>query len=114
MSEAQEQTAYFEWAAYIPELAWAYAIPNGGKRDKREAANLKRQGVKAGVSDIFVPLPRGVYHGLYIEMKVGRNKPTEKQTEFLEYARGQGYAVAVCYGADEAIAVTRRYLGENT
>lgn len=110
LSEAQEQSVYFDWAAYIPELKWAYAIPNGGKRDKIEAAHLKRQGVKAGVSDIFIPCPKGRYHGLYIEMKVKPNKPTQKQKDFLTDMAGSGYATAVCYGADEAIRVTQKYL----
>lgn len=108
--EAQEQEAYFEWAQYIPDLKWAHAIPNGGRRDKIEAANLKRQGVKAGVSDIFIPVPRGKYHGLYIEMKVGKNKPSKEQKEFLCDMQNQGYAVALCYGCEEAIKVTEKYL----
>lgn len=110
MSEAAEQAAYFQWAAYIPAMRWAFHIPNGGSRNKIEAANLKRQGVKAGVSDIFLPLPRGGYHGLFIEMKVGRNKPTEKQREFIAFAKNEGYAAVVCYSAEEAIVVTKKYL----
>ena len=108
--EAAEQTAYFEWAAYIPQLRWAFHIPNGGSRNKIEAANLKRQGVKAGVSDIFIPLPCGGYHGLFIEMKYGKNKPTEKQAEFMAFVKHEGYAAHVCYSATEAIEVTNRYL----
>ena len=108
--EAQEQAAYFEWAAYVPQLKWAHAIPNGGRRDKIEAANLKRQGVKAGVSDIFIPVPCGGFHGLYIELKVGKNKPSEKQTEFQKDMLKAGYLTAVCYGAEEAIEVTKKYL----
>lgn len=108
--ESQEQAAYFQWAAYIPELKWAYAIPNGGRRVKSEAAHLKKQGVKAGVSDIFIPCPRGDKHGLYIEMKVKGNKPTDKQKEFLKDMKEAGYEAAVCYGAREAIEVTKKYL----
>lgn len=112
-TEAQEQTAYFNWAQYIPELKWAHAIPNGGKRNKIEAANLKRQGVKAGVSDIFIPVAVGEYHGLYIELKVGKNKASDKQKEFMLDMQKEGYAVALCYGCDEAITVTQKYLGGN-
>lgn len=77
MSEAQEQEAVIEWCdwKHIP----IFAIPNGGKRDAREAAHMKRQGVRAGVPDLCVPVARGGFHGLYIEMKVGKNKPTDKQ-----------------------------------
>ena len=109
-SEASEQAALFSWAQYYPELKWMHAIPNGGSRNKAEAANLKRQGVKAGISDIFIPLARGGYHGMYIEMKFGKNKPTEKQKEFMQYAENEGYYTAVCYSADEAIKKIEKYL----
>ena len=108
--ESQDQAAYFEWAQYKPELKWAHAIPNGGKRDKKEAANLKRQGVKAGVSDIFIPLVRGKYHGLYIELKTKTGKPSQEQKEFISDMRRNGYAACICYGAEEAIEVTKQYL----
>lgn len=42
--ESQEQQALFEWAAYHPELELMHHIPNGGKRNPREAARLKREG----------------------------------------------------------------------
>lgn len=108
--ESEEQAALFEWAAYYPELKWMFAIPNGGTRNPREARNLKRQGVKAGVSDIFLPLSRGKYNGLFIELKVGKNKPTNKQNEFINYANRQGYAAIVCYGFREAQAAITKYL----
>ena len=74
--EADEQCAVIEYCEYlrIP----VYHIPNGGTRNKIEAANLKRQGVKSGVPDLCFPLARGKYHGLYIEMKVDSNKTTKK------------------------------------
>lgn len=110
LSEADEQTMIFRWAAYFPELRWMYAVPNGGHRNKIEAVNLKRQGTKAGVSDIALPLPKGKYHGLYLELKVGKNKPSELQKEFLKYAKEKGYATFVCYGHEEAISVITEYL----
>ena len=115
-SEAQEQSDLIEWAESCvrlkihPELALIYAIPNGGSRDIREAKNLKRQGVKAGVPDLCLPVPKGAYHGLYIEMKVGRNKPSAKQKEWLAALGGNGYAVCVCYGAAEARRYIEKYL----
>lgn len=108
--ESEEQSALFQWAAYKPELKWMFAIPNGGSRNQREARNLKRQGVKAGVSDIFLPLARGGFHGLFIEMKVGNNKPSDKQIEFINYADSQGYAVYVCYGFRAAQKTIEQYL----
>ena len=52
-----------------PELALLHHIPNGGKRGKAEAAKLKRMGVKPGVPDLHLPIARGGFHGLYVEMK---------------------------------------------
>ena len=57
-----------------------FHIPNGGSRNKLEASNLKKQGVKAGVPDLFLPVGRGSYHGLFIELKSAKisrlkNKP---------------------------------------
>lgn len=116
LSEAQEQCKLMAWAGHCldagiyPELEWLYAIPNGGKRDRAEAAHLKRQGVKPGVPDLCLPVPRGEFHGLYIEMKVGRNKPTENQLAWILGLKRNGYAVMVCYGAKEAQDAIRRYL----
>lgn len=102
MSEAQEQIALIHWAEIqkgkYPELALLYHIPNGGGRHPAEAAQLKRQGVKAGVPDLCLPVARGGYNGLYIELKVGRNKPTESQAGWIERLNKQGYRAVTCWG----------------
>ena len=112
--ENAEQEALFQWAAYntgrFPELRLMFHIPNGGSRNKAEAANLKRQGVKAGVPDICLPVARGEYHSLYIEMKAGNNTTTEKQNEWLLDLSKQGNAAIVCYGWKTASAVIEKYL----
>lgn len=113
-SEATEQERLISWAGWqhnkYPELKLLYHVPNGGSRNTLEAANLKRQGVKAGVPDLCLPVARQGHHGLYIEMKWGKNKVTENQSQWLEELRQQGYKAVVCYGADEAIRVIEEYL----
>jgi hypothetical protein len=113
-SEAAEQSAVIEWAEWnkgkYPCLRWLYHIPNGGSRHPAEAIRLKAQGVKAGVSDLFLPYPCGGYAGIFIEMKHGRNGTTAAQEEFLAYAASVGYKTAVCWSADEAMAVIKGYL----
>lgn len=115
-SESAEQTCLFRWAAYeqnnCPELKLMFHIPNGGSRNKLEAANLKRQGVKAGVPDICLPVARGNYHGLFIEMKnaSGKNKATDKQKEWIQELNRQGYMAIVCYGWQEASEVLKKYM----
>jgi hypothetical protein len=112
--EADEQTKVFNWAKMytymMPELELLYHIPNGGCRNKQEAANLKRQGVKAGVPDICLPVARGGYHALYIELKAGINKTTEKQDKWLIALAKQGNFTRTCYGCDAAINTISRYL----
>lgn len=113
--EAREQEALFRWAAYErgkwPELAAMHHIPNGGSRNKAEAARLKAQGVRAGVPDICLPAARGCYHGLYIELK-RRNggRVSEAQREWIEYLENAGYCARVCHGWDEARETIEKYL----
>lgn len=113
-SEHEEQTALFNWAAWevtrYPELDLMFAIPNGGKRHPATAVKMKQEGVKPGVPDIFLPVPRGKYHGLFIEMKFGKNKPTEAQLQYIEALKFQGYKAVVCYSAQDAKQVILNYL----
>ena len=114
MSEADEQTYLFKWIAFArnktPELDLLFHVPNGGSRDKREAARLKAQGVRAGVPDLCLPVPTSQYHGLFIELKFGRNRPSEEQIKWLEALKKQGYKTAVCYGWEDAKDVILNYL----
>ncbi len=112
--EAEEQVKIFQWAAFMegrmPQLKNLYAVPNGGRRDRIEAAHLKQQGVKAGVPDICLAYPAGVYHGLYIELKVGKNKPSDNQKEWIRNLRAAGYMAVVCYGFEQAKETIEKYL----
>lgn len=112
--ESEEQTAIIEWANImqhrVPELALLYHVPNGGSRNVVEAKRLKAQGVKSGVPDLVLPVARGKYHGLYIELKTLRGRVSDTQKQWLDALRNQGYAAIVCRGADEAIAMIAKYL----
>ncbi len=94
-----------------------HAIPNGGERHPRVAAAMKAEGVRAGVWDVFVPVARGGYIGLYIEMKAPtrrKNKNgglTDDQVKFGLAVHGQGYLTKVCYTWQEALDVVRSYFG---
>lgn len=113
-SEDTEQIRVMDWAegaeCRYPELRWLHHIPNGGARSSGEAIKLKRMGVKRGVSDMCLPYPHGIYHGLYIEMKYGRNVATQEQTEFLCDMKKAGHCVAVCHDAQAAIDTIEQYV----
>jgi len=113
-TEDEEQTALFSWAALMegkyPVLRWMHHIPNGGKRSKSEAVRFRAMGVRAGVSDVFLPCARGGFHGLYIEMKALDGRPSAEQKKFAEAVRAEGYLCVFCYGAAEAEEIIDHYL----
>ena len=117
--EDAEQRIIFQWAAMEtaahPELGLLYAIPNGGKRAIKTAIALKAQGVKSGVPDMCLPVSRGGYHGLYIELKRQKGGVvSETQKSWLTALAEQGYKAVVCKGAEEAIRTIKEYLWERT
>lgn len=109
-SEFYEQKTLFSWAKYNPRLKWMFAIPNGGKRDPKVGYIMKLQGVKPGVSDIFLPIPSKGFHGLFIEMKRKGNKTSPLQKEFISDMTVNGYMCIVCFSAEEAIENINYYL----
>lgn len=115
MSEHTEQAALFQWAAWleprVPALRLLYAVPNGGKRDKRTAALLKAEGVKRGIPDTCLPVARGPYHGCYVELKIGRNTISDAQEAWIDALRAEGYYVDVAWGWQAAARVLADYLG---
>ena len=112
--EDTEQMGVVDWANWnrnrFPELKMLYHTPNGGKRNAAEAARFKAMGVKAGVPDLCLPVPRGGYAGLYIEMKFGKNKTTENQNEWLADLKAQGYLTVVCYSGEDATRMLETYM----
>lgn len=108
LSESQQQIAVVEYcdARGIP----CAHIPNEGKRNKYAGAQLKRQGLRKGFPDLVIPVARGKYHSLYIEMKDYGGKPTKEQVEWIHKLRAQGMCAFVCIGARNAIELIERYM----
>lgn len=75
---------------------------------------LKRMGVKKGVADFFLALGCGPYHGLWIELKVGKNKLSPEQQAFISRKRERGYFATCAHGAEEAKAAILTYLDSST
>lgn len=113
-SEETEQIILIDWCNLnrfkYPELELVYHVPNGGKRNKSEAIRLKRAGVKKGVPDLCLPVARGNYHGLYIEMKYANGKTSKEQKEWIEKLNKQGYKAVVCNGFEEAREAIEKYI----
>jgi len=114
MSEHREQTKLFEelkkLAATYPVVELAFSIPNAAKRSFSVACYMKREGLKSGVPDLFLPVARNGYHGLFIEMKSKLGKLTEQQCAWLFALQKQGYLAIVCRSANEALRNILAYL----
>lgn len=114
-TESAEQQCLFRWAVFqsgrFPELALLYHVPNGGSRKKAEAGRFRAEGVKAGVPDLCLPVARGGFHGLYIELKRQKgSKTSDDQKRWLSELGKQGYFTALCKGWEDAAKVITDYL----
>ncbi|HFG9645183.1 TPA: VRR-NUC domain-containing protein [Yersinia enterocolitica] len=85
-------------------------MPNEGKRGPKAARDAKRLGLRKGVPDLFLALPRGGYAGLWVEMKVIGGKVTAEQQLWLLRLRNSSYRAEVCEGLDAVKKVLFQYL----
>ena len=114
-TEGTEQQALFDWAAYqkrkYPELECMYHIPNEGKRSPQAGAKLKRMGLSPGVPDICLPVARGGYSALYIELKRTKGgNLSDKQRAWLGRLNKWGCLAVRCDGWEQAKRVIKGYL----
>ena len=118
--EADEQAKVIEWAhcAYrtrsdlYPLLRRLHCSLNGVKLSRTQAGIAKGQGMLRGVPDLFLPVPRGNYAGLYIEMKrPDGGRVSKEQRQWLADLEAEGYMTAVCHTWPEAARVIVTYLG---
>lgn len=119
---------WFKFAGYnidkpptepVPELALLFAIHNQGHGDRIRGAQAKAEGVKAGVPDMMLPIPRplphpftGLFHGLFIELKtITKGNYGDIQKQWGNDLMRQGYHVMLCRGWIEAANTIAGYLG---
>ena len=136
-TEHGHQAAIFCWANQnldrYPQLKWLFAVPNGFYGSATQKGKMKVEGLKNGVPDIWLPVKSSIiitnienrnttyeykssstknYSGLIIELKVGKNKTSKEQDDWIEFLRSNEYKVEVCYGWEEAVKVIIEYLGQ--
>lgn len=118
--EGKGGLGYIRYSDPLPELKWLHAVHNQGHGDAIRGAQAKAEGVKAGVADIFLPVPKHYsceievqYHGLYIELKKkDSGKPHAEQLEFQADMRYFGYKCEIIHGWELARDEILRYLGK--
>jgi hypothetical protein len=114
-TESQEQQALFQWARLqekaFPELSLLVHVPNGGLRNMPEAVRFKSEGVRKGFPDLLLPVARGPYHSLAIELKRKKGgKLSPEQRDWINALNSQGYLALTCKGWEDASKILMEYL----
>ena len=113
-TEYQECVVFWKWVKLNNSIRdLTFHIPNEAKRSIGAACALKNTGLVPGVPDYFIALPRGLFGGLFIEMKRNSKKLSKISTDqklWIEKLLKNGYQACVCYGAMEAIKCVQNYL----
>ena len=112
--EFEHQCALFNWAELhqprYPVLSLLRGSMNGVRLTPTQAAKAKAAGMKKGEHDVTLPVSRGGYIGLSIEMKYGENKPTREQIDYGARLKVEGWFVAYCWDWEAAANLIKRYL----
>lgn len=116
--EDKSLRAYYKW---LKAVKWdtnyyhtANELPVYTDAMKRFAANLKHKGKKPGVADIIIFEQHQGYGALFIELKKEKGKPSLEQLVFLSNANNNGYLGCLAYSLEEAIKITKWYMGDLT
>lgn len=111
--EADIQSEFFNqvklFFPQIPEKL-LFSVPNGGSRNKIEAANLKRQGVRSGVADVILLIPKKGFASLCMEFKTKTGKQSLEQKKFQKQAENCGSKYVIVRSVKEAIEKIKEYL----
>lgn len=83
-----------------------------GSRAKQGAygTKQKRMGVLSGVSDVIILEPKGIYHGLMIELKSKKGRISDSQKLFLSRCDSKNYKTHVCRSIDEVVLAVDEYM----
>ena len=88
-----------------------YCASAGGVRTSfKQAIKMKQTGYVKGFPDLFIYEPIEPYHGLAIEVKIKKGRPTKPQLEWRDKLNKRNYVSEITYGFDETIEVIERYL----
>lgn len=111
-AESQLQRACVKWfTLQFPDIRpLFFAVGNGGKRNRIEAAIMKGEGVTAGVADMLLLYPNNRFHGLCIEFKTATGRQTDSQRTFQRLVTKAGYHYIVIRDIESFIAEIKDYI----
>lgn len=105
--ESQIQRALLSYIAYSAPEVFVFHVPNGGKRNPKEAANLKKDGVKAGVADLCIMYPNG--KTLFLELKSAKGSQKQSQKDFEVKCKVLGHAYDIAFSIDDGIEIINHH-----
>lgn len=110
LSERSIHLAVMDYVRHHPYLKkYVLHFPNESKRSPAYGKLLKDMGMRKGVSDLLIAMPRMSYSGAWIELKTTHGKPTKEQIVFLEDMKKENYYTHITYGLDEALKIIQWY-----
>lgn len=112
-NEARIQQACVEWfnLQYLRYQGLLFSSLNGVHTSAAQARTAKAEGMVAGVADLQLCIPRQGYHGLFIEMKNGKEgRQSPAQRAWQEKVEGQGYRYVICRSFDDFRKEIQEYL----
>jgi len=113
--EHYDQAEVVSWATALtpvcPDLGLLFAVPNGARMQPWTVAKAKAEGLRAGVPDLVLPVPRHPYHGLFLEMKAPGKYPTSEQRWWRDALQAHAYCWQLCRSGSAGIDTLCTYLG---
>lgn len=113
MTETQEQKQLIQWCRSDPRLQYLFHIPNESVGGQGWLIRNRQLGVRAGVPDLFYPVPLNGFHGLFIEMKANNGRVRPEQKRWLDALETFGYKCVVAHGWIEAKEALEEYLDDS-
>ena len=108
VSEHRLQTLVMQHIELHGGLYYAFAIPNAARRNPLLASRMKAEGLRAGVADICVMMPKGQCG--WLELKAGtKGRQSDAQKGFEAICKRLGHDYELARSLDEAIAILKRW-----
>lgn len=114
--EFDQQCALFQWARVpvvqrmYPGLDLLSCSLNGVRLTASQAWKASKSGMLSGEFDIRLPVARGGYHGLTIELKFGNGRASKNQLWYHKRMEEEGMFARFAWSWVEAKNLIIRYL----
>ena len=66
----------------------------------------------SGIPDLMLAVPKGIYHGLFIEVKSAKGKPSANQIKMIGKLRDQYYYVDIINSFEQFTSLINKYLAQ--